>query len=175
MFRFWGILIGVVAAVGGVTAHAQSSSVPLSAEQVQAEFARAGYQVDQAVQWTWSSPGLTTFRVLDSDTDRVLMVFVYPDQAAADTAREQAGRFEADQNPRLIAGYGPSQWQANVAMVQSSESRLRRMAGADYEREMAVIVSSGNYQPELIAEPRESAYAVDVDFGLLLTGALLNL
>jgi len=159
------LLIGVLASLGAGSVHAQPSGLLLSADQVRGEFAGLGFEVAEAVHWTWSTPGLTTFRVRDASTQRLLMVLVYPDQATADTARVELERRAAP----LVDGYGPSTWRANVAVVQASEVELRRIELSEYDREMEVIVRSGD---DAAAPTASSTYAVDYDFLGVLDAAL---
>jgi hypothetical protein len=61
----------------------------------------------------------------------MLMVLVYSDPAAAETARLQA-RVKDDSgvrssNPHLIPGYGASVWHGNVALVQTTQAQLDRL------------------------------------------------
>jgi hypothetical protein len=70
--------------------------------------------------------------VTDPATDRVLTVVIYASTDDADTARIEAARAQLGDpggvdEARLVSGFGPSVWTANVALVQSTESRLDRI------------------------------------------------
>jgi hypothetical protein len=99
-----------------------------TAEDVRAEFERAGYQVSMTGA---TGEGVGILFVVDdyeavSVTTRVLMVHVYPDAAAADVARANG--------PNLVPGYGPSLWFDNVALVQTSWGEIDRRQSADWDQ-----------------------------------------
>lgn len=174
MFRNYFKTIGLIASLMLATAHAQSAGYPVSADQVRDEFASVGYEVGTSVNWTWSTPGLTTFQVREPASARVLMVLVYPDMATATAERARAARFDGDLSPSLIPGYGPSTWRDNVALVQSSEYELQRMLAPDYELEMRAVVRPTSHD-ELAVESAATAYAVDLDFQRVLNGVVVNM
>jgi hypothetical protein len=165
MSRVYIMLLGALASLSLGSAHAQSGGPLLSAEQVRAEFADRGYEVAESVYWTWYTPGLTTFRVRDAATQRLLTVLVYPDQAAADTARVRAEQ----QSAPLVAGYGASTWRGNVAIVQANELDVRRAVFSEYDREMEVIVRTADQDQEVTSGP---LYAVDFDLLGVLEAAI---
>src|SRR5262249_20688474 len=119
-----------------VVASAQAQELPPASpnvqtvEQARQAFSGAGYTVDAAHTWDWTSPSFSSFQVHDTTRDRVLIVLVYPSAAAAETARLQAASHEQSLNggeevgPHLVIGYGPSTWSGNVAMVQTTGSNL---------------------------------------------------
>src|SRR5215469_10596209 len=145
MFRSIRSLIVVAAAVAclwPVAATAQVQQFPQMApevrtvEQARQAFSDAGYTVDQAHTWDWTSPPFATFQVKDSSRDRVLVVLVYPSVGAAQVARLQAASNEqpsaarpsgGDVGPHMVIGYGPSTWSGNVAMVQTTGSQLLQL------------------------------------------------
>ena len=136
---------------------AAQSTVPAdhTLDQVRSQFQRNGYDVGQALHFDWMSPPVTSFQVRDgrgrADSDRVLMVLLYPDSAAARSAHLQAQmRDDTEQNrsltysdehgPRLVPGYGESVWLQNVALVQSSQSALNLLFAAALERDSEEMV-----------------------------------
>jgi hypothetical protein len=46
-------------------------------EEVRDGFSSAGFQVDQTVNWDWTSPPVSTLQVHDPARGRVVMVLVY--------------------------------------------------------------------------------------------------
>jgi hypothetical protein len=126
-------------------------AAPLTPEYVQALFADNGYTVEPPITWSWTAPRSTTFRVRDADSDRVLMIFVYPDSA---TASAQMWRAQAHddasptQGPRLIRGYGPSSWWQNVALVQAQESERTRFQAAELECQLGMVCDLSPRSPE---------------------------
>jgi hypothetical protein len=80
------------------------SSTPLTPDQVRTRFVNAGYQVGPpASSWT---DGSTSF-VVDSDDERVLVVVVYPDVEAAQSARQASETRD------------PEYWWQNVGVVET--------------------------------------------------------
>src|SRR5205085_12138891 len=102
----------------------------------------AGYQVDPAYEWEWTSPPVTSFQVHDPVGDRIVMVLVYPSNSAAALARQDASA----QREHLVIGYGPSSWNGNVALVQSSPWQLERAYQAQADRDNGVYV---DVEPQL--------------------------
>jgi hypothetical protein len=85
------------------------AALELESSQIVAAFASSGYQVDEPHTWNWTQPAFTSVRVRDPATDRVLSVLIYPTAAAADTARLQAARAQAQSaisstGPYLVTG-----------------------------------------------------------------------
>jgi hypothetical protein len=77
----------------------------MSADQVRAAFAGAGYQLDQVRTWDWTSPPVTSIQVRDAGSDRVLLALVYPDAAQMVRARALARDAGATSgNPHLVPG-----------------------------------------------------------------------
>jgi hypothetical protein len=145
-------------------------------DQLRTALVSSGYQVDAAHTWDWTQPSFTSFRVSDSATGRVLTVVVYPTTSAADTARLQAAHGQAQNatvsdGPYLAVGFGPSTWNGNVAMVESTESELERLYQAQVDRDNGVVdeVSS------VAADFERPAVAVDVDFQEALVRSAVNL
>src|SRR5215216_6485767 len=102
------------------TAAAAEDSAPTervrTTEQVRNAYSSTGFQVDQTLNWDWTSPPVRTFQVHDPARGRVLMVVIYPSVATAQTV---AGR-----GSRLVVGYGDAVWQGNVALVQANQREL---------------------------------------------------
>ena len=78
------------AGVAAQSEDASSAGPTVSAEDLRGSFASAGYQVAPAQTWDWTAPPVTSFQIRDQATARVLMVLVYANSAAAQTARLQA-------------------------------------------------------------------------------------
>jgi hypothetical protein len=147
----------------------------LSVDQAKGAFTAAGYRVDQALNWNWTSPPVTSFQVHDLASGRVLMVLVYPSATAA-----QAGRLQAEAHglapnalnpvsssgPHLMVGYGPSMWTGNVAIVETTEMQLQSLFQVQQDHE------DDRYTG---ADPGESNLAVDLDLQQALTNIFVNL
>jgi len=141
-----------------VAAAAQGASP--SVEKVRAVYTSAGFQADPALNWDWTSPPVSTFRVHDSSLGRELMVLVYPDAAAAQLA--------SSRGPRLVVNYGDSVWRENVALVQTTQAELNRAFQLQNERDNGMLTVA----PTLVREP---SYAVDLDFLQALETSAANL
>ena len=76
---------------------------------------------------------MTSLRVFDTRTDRVVMVLVYPDSGVADAERAKAQALEAT-GSHLVPGYGLSAWHQNVALVESTQEELSRQYAAEQDR-----------------------------------------
>jgi hypothetical protein len=165
-----------------VLASAQSAPPIATADQVRAQFIGAGYQVDAPTTW-WTN-GSTTFLVHDplgqADTNaRVVMVLVYPDLETAQADRQRTDAMSgSDFGPQLVPGYGPSVWQGNVAMVESTFGELNRQYQAQLETDLGTAIAVGRSQttepaqrPQIVATTR-----VDADFVAILNegGAAAN-
>jgi hypothetical protein len=156
------------AAVG---AQAQDSAV-FSVDQVRNAFSTAGYQVEPAYQWDWTQPPVTSFQVRDPANDRVLMVLVYPSAAAAEAARLQAGRNDPRADaPHLVAGYGASAWEGNVALAESSQSQLQALYQMQADRDNGVYTAD----TAQAQDPSVPGIAVDLDFLQALNNGVTNL
>lgn len=140
------------------------SNSSLSVDQLRSSFTAAGFQTEPTQNWDWMSPPVSTFRVRDALTGRVVTALVYASPGAAEKARVQA---EARQpsaaptslsGPQLIAGFGPSSWRANLALVQTTTAELERIAQAQSDCDSGVSTET--------AWATESAptHAVDRDF-----------
>lgn len=132
-------------------------------EQVRAVYAGAGFQVDTALNWDWTSPPVTTFRVHDASQGRELMVLVYPNAAAAQIA--------SSRGPNLVIGYGESVWRGNVALVQTTQAELDRASQMQSDRENGVLT----VEPSVVREAGSHSYAVDLDFLQALENSAANL
>jgi len=132
-------------------------------EQVRAVYASAGFQVDSALNWDWTSPPVSTFRVHDASQGRELMVLVYPDPAAAQLASSRGSR--------LVVGYGESVWRGNVALVQTTQAELDRAFQLQNDRDNGVL----SIEPSVVREPASPGYAVDLDFLQALENSAANI
>jgi hypothetical protein len=124
------VLVSILVSLWCMAPQAARAQESLTAEQVQGAFASRGYAVEESIDWNWLSPPSTTFRVRDVAGDRVLLAIVYADSATA-TA-------EQSKTHVLIRGYGPRAWWQNVALVQSSDSELRRLFAAELECDLGM-------------------------------------
>jgi hypothetical protein len=132
-------------------------------EQIRGVFAGAGFQVDSALNWDWTSPAVSTFRVHDASQGRELMVLVYPDTAAAQIASSQGSR--------LVVGYGESVWRGNVALVQTTQAELDRALQLQNDRDNGLLPIGS----AVVREPGLPSYAVDLDFLQALENSAANL
>lgn len=170
----WPVSVSVTQAQG-----AAPSAPALTVEQVRNSFSHAGFQVQQSRTWDWTSPPVTSFQIQDQTGARVLMVLVYANSAAAQTAYVQAqARDEAQgsasrpgaDGPHLVDGYGPSVWKANVALVQTTQSELDRLYRVHSDRDNCVDTNL-----TLVQDPGPPSVMVDVDFQQALdTGVLAS-
>jgi hypothetical protein len=163
-------------------AHAQEATAPrfLSVDQVRSAFSSAGYQVDQAESWNWTSPPVTSFEVHDASTGRVVLVLVYLSTAAAQAAmldaetHEQALGAGAPNNetgsPHVVAGYGRSVWDGNVAMVQTTAADIERAYQAQIDRDNGL-----NAEPPAGLSGAQPESSVDLDFLQALQQGTINL
>lgn len=122
------------------------------------QYAQHGFQVEVAIRW-WTTDQVTSFRVFDTRTDRVVMVLVYPDAAVADGERTRAQALEAT-GSHLVPGYGPSAWHQNVALVESTQNELGRRFAAERERDHQMMLGGGGTE----GMQADGMRAVDVDF-----------
>jgi hypothetical protein len=89
-----------------LTAQAEPAPAPqFTVDEVRADYAQQGFSVDPPVAWSTANQ-LTTIRVTDPHTDRVLMMLVHPDATIADAARSRVQELESDNTGRLVRGYG---------------------------------------------------------------------
>jgi hypothetical protein len=151
----------------------QISSTVQTVEQVRQAFSYAGFTVDAAHTWDWTSPSFTSFQVHDSASDRVLMVLVYPSGVAAEAARLQAASHEQSSHasPHLVIGYGLSSWNGNVALVETTGSELNRLYQAELDRDNDLYITPDIAQPVV----SQSDVAVDIDFQQALENGAVNL
>jgi hypothetical protein len=154
-----------------------------SVDDVRQSFLDSGFQVDETHTWDWTNPPFTSLQVHDPTSARVLLVLVYPSSPAAETALRQAQANEAVDNltshatasgvrsePHLVQGYGPSVWNLNVAMVQTTQPELDHLfqAQLDNTNGVATDVNSA-WQRGPIGD------AVDFDFQQALDSSAANL
>jgi hypothetical protein len=132
----------------------------MNVDDVRTSFVSGGFQVDQPHAWTWMNPPFTSLQIHDPASHRVLMLMIYPDSAAARTARTHALAHDPGQaEPHLIEGYGPSVWNGNVAMVQSTRSELDHLFQTRMDDASGVEVDTN-----LAWEHSVTADTVDMDF-----------
>jgi hypothetical protein len=150
----------------------------MSVDQARQAFAGAGYQVDEAISWTWTSPPVKTFQVHDPN-GRILMVLVYGSATAADAERlqaqaheeaQQAGQTLSAAGPHLVTGYGTSVWRGNVALVQTTQSELNRAFQNQQDRDNGLYVERSPAD-----EAGAPLFAVDLDFQQALDNGAVNL
>jgi hypothetical protein len=156
-------------------AQTQASSY-MTVQQVRGAFDSAGFQVDQPLNWDWLRPPVTSFQVHSRNDSRVLMVLVYDSTDSADAARMLAESHEQALNsgepvttaagPHLVAGFGTSVWNGNVALVETTQAQLDNLYQAELERDMDIGV---------VNEPPPVDVAVDMDFQQALNAGAVNL
>src|SRR5579864_1284778 len=153
----------IASALGGAAGAQVSPPSPpasMSVDDVRESFISSGFQVDRPHAWTWMNPPFTSLQVRDPASQRVLMLMIYPDSAAAKTARSQALAHEPGQaEPHLIEGYGPSVWSDNVALVETTQSELDQLSQARSDEANGVEVDTN-----LAWEHSVTNDAVDLDF-----------
>jgi hypothetical protein len=114
---------GATVAFSPLAANAQAApNADFTPDQVRTQYIAHGYEADAPLVW-WTPNHLTTFRVSDPASDRVVMVLVYPDYATADAERSRAKARDgttAGMGPHLISGYGYSAWRGNIAIIEST-------------------------------------------------------
>jgi hypothetical protein len=163
------------------SAQTEPQSAPLmTVNQARDAFGGAGYALDESHAWDWTWPPVTTFEVHGQHDGRVLMVLVYPSMAAATDARQMAESHEQALNagdavvrgsgPHLVSGYGPSVWNDNVAVVQSSELQLERLYDAQANADMRAIGDVG-----VVGDPSTPDISVDIDFLQALRSGAVSL
>src|SRR6266568_5686437 len=151
----------------------------LSVDQARQAFAGAGFQVDEALNWSWTSPPVNSFQVHDPN-GRILMVLVYGSTTAAEAERFQAEAHEqalqqpiqsvSGMGPHLVIGYGNSVWRGNVALVQTTQSELNRAYQSQQDRDNGLFV-----ERTAIDEAGAPLLAVDPDFQQALDNGAVNL
>jgi hypothetical protein len=145
-------------------------SVTMSVDEARDALVSGGFQVDRPHVWTWMNPPFTSLQIRDPASQRVVLLMIYPDAAAARTARMQALAHDAVQaEPHLVEGYGPSVWTGNVAMVESTQSELDRLFQTRLDDANGVQVDTN-----LAWEHSVNNDAVDMDFqqALVNTGTV---
>jgi hypothetical protein len=177
-----GLVVAASLSFSASAAHAQAATASpvLSVDQVREAFSKAGYEVDQAQAWNWTSPPVSSLQVRDANTDRLIMVLVYQSTTAAQAALLEAETHEQALNagamttgggaPHLITNYGRSVWSANVAMVQATQAGAERAYSAQIDSE-----SSPGGVPTAGAIAEQPEFSVDVDFLQALQQGTVNL
>jgi hypothetical protein len=128
-------------------------------DQLRTQYSQHGYQVEAPIQW-WTTDQVTSLRVFDARTDRVVMVLVYPDSGVADAERARAQALEAT-GSHLVPGYGLSAWHQNVALVESTREELGRQYAAEQEGHNQMLLGGGGTDEVVRVEVTR---AVDLDF-----------
>jgi hypothetical protein len=168
----------VAACLWPLAGSAMAQDAMLTVEQADSVFTIAGYTVDKAQNWSWTSPPVTSFHVHDLSSGRVTLVLVYPSAAAAHAGRLQAetqdralnlGTLVSSPGPHLVPGYGPSIWSGNVAMVQTTQDQLERLYRAQSDRENGVYVDA-----DLVQNLSLANFPVDLDFQQALENGIVN-
>jgi hypothetical protein len=153
-----------------LVANAQPGPVnEVTAEQVRSQFVNAGFQAETPTHW-WTPDSATTFRVIDPNSDRVLMVLVYPNSDVANAARTVLEQEEA-RGANLVPGYGLSTWRQNIALVESTQTRLRLEYAAELQRNTHVLLGDSVTVQSLAP----LTTAVDADLVGLVEGTAVNL
>jgi hypothetical protein len=161
-------------ALSPLAANAQEGpNADFTPDHIRAQYVAHGYQAEAPVTW-WTPNHVTTFRVSDPGSDRVLMILVYPDSATADTERvtaEARDDSSAGMGPHLIAGYGYSTWRGNVALVQSTTDELARQYAVQQAADSQVTVGAA-----AVETPNPSpTFAVDLDLINVIESGTVNL
>lgn len=112
------ILLGIVS-MWPLTAAAETQD--LTAEQTRSAFENYGFDTSPILDWSWASPPVQSFVVHDPHSQCVLEVLVF--RTVDDATRFQMSRSGSN----LVDGYGPSVWNVNVAIMESTEVKLARM------------------------------------------------
>jgi hypothetical protein len=161
----------------GAQTQADPSSGPfITAEQAHDAFTAAGYAADPIIDWAWRTPSqhtlLRTFEVRDSANQRLVMVLVFPSFEAVGFVRNTVAVHRQAEEPDqpLVAGYGPSVWRGNVAMVESTQSTLARVAELEADQDTSFFED-----PSADADARAPDIQVDLDFQQALNNSDVNL
>ncbi len=128
-------------------------------------------------RWTdaWTLPPVTSMQVRDQSSDRVLLVLVYADAAAAQLEHDRAAvrdDYPVNGSPHLVPGYGPGLWNDNVALVESTQTQLDRLYGHAVNREMRTSVGAASMPLPNADFPNTT---VDAEFLQALIGSAVNL
>jgi hypothetical protein len=134
------------------------------------QYSQHGYQVDAPIQW-WTTDQVTSLRVFDTRTDRVVIVLVYPNSGAADAERARAQAREAS-GSHLVPGYGLSTWHQNVALVESTQAELSRQYAAQQDRHNQMMLGGGGTDEVARAEVMR---AVDLDILSIVDTGVVHL
>jgi hypothetical protein len=162
-------------AVAAEAQHPSSTDPSLTIEQVTLAFATAGFDAEPPRHWDWTSPPVTSFQVHDRATNRVATVLVYASTSAAQASRTQAEAHEpmpnsANPGAHLLLGFGPSVWNANVAMVETTKTHLKHLS------QMQADCDSGAYvEADLLHDAWFPTFDVDVDFQQALNNSAVDL
>jgi hypothetical protein len=138
--------------------------------QLRTQYSEHGYQVEAPIRW-WTTDQVTSLRVFDTRTDRVVMVLVYPDSGVADAERARAQALEAT-GSHLVPGYGLSAWHQNVALVESTQEELSRQYAAEQDRHNQMLLGGGGTDEVVRAEVIR---AVDLDFLSIVDTGIVDL
>ena len=139
-------------------------------DQLRAQYSQHGYQVEAPIRW-WTTDQVTSLRVFDPRTDRVVMVLVYPDSGVADAQRARSQAIEAT-GSHLVPGYGLSAWHQNVALVESTLEELSRQYAIEQDRHNQMLPGGGGTDEGIRAEITR---AVDLDFLSIVDTGIVDL
>jgi hypothetical protein len=172
------ILTTVAVATGLLAAASNVVAAPLSltSVEVREQFVRCGYELGNPAAppnnryVVIRDPGAAAIRGADN---RILMIIVYSDSAAATAAHDNAHRdaeralgqphpFSNDHGPQLLVGYGNSVWRGNVAMFQTSSATLASLYTYDVQTDESHIARPATMVLGFVTTPTE--YGVDRDF-----------
>jgi hypothetical protein len=148
-------MLGVASLAPPVAAQ-QFASDPASVRavgEVRSALTSAGFIVDEPQTWEWLTPPVSSIRVHDPATGRVLMIVVYPSTESALVARARAN------DGSLAAGFGETVWIGNLALSQSTELHLNQFDALVAHRE-----NGGFIEDELFTLFHHPTFAVDRDF-----------
>jgi hypothetical protein len=150
-----------------LTAAAQTAepiaSSSMTIEQSRSALASVGFLLEPTLTWDWTSPPVSTFRAYDMAHDRVALVLVYPSADAATLARSRGDT--------PIDGFGPASWNGNVAIVQTNQGELDRLARIQDDRGNGVL----SPDHDLVRAPGPPTLAVDFDLLQALFSGAANL
>jgi hypothetical protein len=150
-----------------LTAAAQSAepspSSSMIIEQSRSALVGAGFLLEPTLTWDWTSPPVSTFRAHDVARGRIALVLIYPSADAAALARAHG--------TTPVDGYGPSSWNGNVAVVQTSQAELDRIARIQTDCDNGVL----SPDQDLLREPDSPTLAVDFDLLQALFSGAANL
>jgi hypothetical protein len=145
-----------VACLAPPVAAQQFASDPASVravDELRSALTSVGFIVDEPRTWDWLTPPVSSVRVHDGATGRVLMIVIYPSTESALVARARAN------DGSLAAGFGDTVWIGNLALSQSTELHLSQVDALVAHRENGAFT-----EDEVFTLFQHPTYAVDRDF-----------